>query len=88
MEYEWDADKAKSNKEKHDIEFADSTSALEDPNAITLADDNPDEERFITIGMDSLGRIVVVVYTYRGAVIRIISARKATPRERKQYEES
>jgi uncharacterized DUF497 family protein len=60
--------------------------ALEDEAGLTLEDNDPDEDRFITIGMDAFGRILVVVYTFRGEVIRIISARRATPRERKQYE--
>ena len=58
----------------------------EDEAAITIKDDYPNEERFITLGVDALGRILTVVYTWRGDNIRIISARKATPRERKQYE--
>ena len=60
---------------------------FEDDNAITISDDHEREDRFITIGMDFLSRILVVVYTFRDIVIRIISARKATARERKMYEE-
>jgi hypothetical protein len=86
MDYEWDPDKAESNVEKHGVDFADAVTALDDEAALTLDDDDPDEERFITLGMDALRRIVVVVYTWREERIRIISARKATPRERKQYE--
>jgi len=86
MEYQWDRDKAKSNLLKHDIDFADAITALEDDSAITLDDDDPDEERFVTIGMDALGRILVVIYTYREESIRLISARRATQRERKQYQ--
>jgi uncharacterized protein len=89
VDYQWDANKAKSNKEKHEVDFADAVTVLEDENALTLTDDNPDEERFITIGMDAFGRVLVVIYTYREpAIIRIISARRATPRERKSYEEN
>lgn len=89
MDYQWDADKARSNQEKHDVDFADAVTALDDENGLTVPDENPDEERFVTIGTDALGRVLVVVYTYRGSsIIRIISARKAAPRERKQYEES
>lgn len=55
--------------------------------ALTVTDDNPDEERFITIGLDALGRILVVVHCWKGSDIRIISARKPTARERRQYEE-
>jgi uncharacterized protein len=89
VDYQWDPDKAKSSKEKHDIDFADAVTALDDENAITLADDDPNEKRFITIGMNASGRVLVVVYAYREpAIIRIISARRATPPERKQYEET
>jgi len=60
---------------------------FEDENAITIQDEHEREDRFITIGMDFLSRVLVVVYTFRDIVIRIISARKATARERKMYEE-
>jgi uncharacterized protein len=86
MDYEWDKNKARANRRKHGIDFADAVSVLEDDKALTIDADDPDEERFVTIGGDALGRIVVVVYTFRESRIRIISARKATPRERKQYE--
>lgn len=74
------------NLDKHGIDFAEAVAVLEDDTALTLDDDHPDEERFITIGSDTFGRVLVVVYTWRGDVIRLISARKATPRERQQYE--
>ena len=87
MEYEWDEHKAASNVVKHGIDFADAATALEDEAAITTADEFADEERLITIGMDALGRLLVVVYTWRGAAaIRLISARRATRHERQQYE--
>jgi uncharacterized protein len=88
MDYEWDKAKARSNHKKHGVSFADAVVVLEDEQAITVADDNPNEERFITIGMDAFGHVLVVVYTWRGEeTIRIISARKATRAERQQYEE-
>ena len=87
MSYEWDPNKEKSNFRKHGITFADAVGVFEDENAITIEDDDARESRFITIGMDFLNRILVVVYTFRNIVIRIISARKATARERKIYEE-
>jgi len=87
MSYEWDPNKAKSNYKKHRVKFADAVGIFEDENAITIADDHEKEDRFITIGMDFLSRILVVVYTFRDIVIRIISARKATARERKMYED-
>ena len=87
MKYEWDPNKAKSNFKKHGIRFADVVGVFEDENAITIEDDHQKEDRFITIGRDFLSRILVVVYTFRDIVIRIISARRATARERKMYEE-
>lgn len=87
MNYEWDPNKAKSNYKKHGIRFADAVGVFEDENAITIEDDHEKEYRFITIGRDFLSRILVVVYTFRDIAIRIISARKATARERKMYEE-
>ena len=87
FDYEWDPEKARSNRIKHGISFADATAVLEDVDGLTLEDDDPDEQRFITIGRDAFGRILVVVYTYRPMAIRIISARKATIGERRQYEE-
>jgi len=87
MTYQWDPNKAKSNLQKHGVSFADAVGVFEDENAITIEDDHPKENRFITIGRDFLRRILVVVYTFRGVIIRIISARKATARERKIYEE-
>ena len=85
VEFEWDCEKAILNLKKHGVDFADAVSVLEDERAITVPDDYPDEERFITIGMDSFGRILVVVYTWRKTRIRLISARKATAKEISQY---
>ena len=87
MTFEWDPDKAHSNFEKHGISFADAVEVLSDPYAITIEDQTSEEQRHITIGLDAIGRILVVVYTWRGDSIRIISARKTTARERAQYEE-
>jgi len=87
VSYEWDPRKAASNLRKHGADFADAVTALEDELALTLDDDYPDEQRFITLGADALGRVLVVVYTFREDKVRIISAREATPRERRQYTE-
>lgn len=84
-QYAWDTNKATLNFEKHGIHFADSVAVFEDEAAITVLDDYPDEDRFITIGMDALANLVVVVYTWRNDIIRIISARKATPTESRIY---
>ncbi len=85
MSYQWDPDKAISNQAKHGIDFADAVSVLEDDRAITVEDDRYAEERFISIGIDAIGRILVVVYTWRSNEIRLISARKADCLERQQY---
>jgi len=88
MEIIWDPSKAKSNFQKHRIRFSDAESVLYDPMALTVEDhDIEEEKRFVTVGSDSMGRIVLVVYTYRKNKIRLISARKTTPSERKHYEE-
>jgi hypothetical protein len=82
----WDPGKAASNLRKHGIDFADAATVLSDEQALTVADDDPDEERFVTLGVDALGRLLVVVYTWRGEEPRLISARRATRSERSQYE--
>ncbi|MBI4604084.1 MAG: BrnT family toxin [Planctomycetes bacterium] len=87
MDFEWDPRKAASNLRKHGIDFADAATVLYDDFALTVPDEHPEEERFATIGMDALGRLLVVVYTWRGERARLISARKATASERRQYEE-
>jgi uncharacterized DUF497 family protein len=84
--FEWDQDKAKRNQAKHGIRFPDTFAVFEDPDAVTIEDSHRGEERFLTIGMDAFGRILVVVYTWRGENIRIISARKAVRHEARQYE--
>ena len=86
VNYEWDTNKARSNLRRHGVDFADAATVFTDGSALTIPDDDPDEERFVTIGVDALGRILVVVFTRRGENIRIISARKADSHERKQYE--
>ena len=83
---EWDEAKARTNVRKHGVDFADAATALHDERAITVPDDDPDEERFVTLATDALGRLLVVVYTWREASPRLISARRATPTERRQYE--
>jgi hypothetical protein len=81
----WDPEKAAANLRKHGIDLADAATVLSDEQALTVGDDDPDEERFITLGMDALGRLLVVVYTWRGQEPRLISARRATRSEREQY---
>ena len=86
MEFEWDSRKAASNLRKHGIDFADAALVLHDDHALTVRDDlYPEEERFITLGMDALGRVLVVLHTPRGERVRLISARASTPAERRRY---
>ena len=88
MDLEWDERKADANLRKHGVDFADAGTVLHDDHAITIPEGESGEERFVTTGLDALGRVVVVVYTWRAERARIISARPATPRERRQYEET
>ena len=86
MEIEFDPDKAQSNLRKHRVGFARGGQSLRDGRAITVVDpDSGGESRFVTMGMDALGRILVVIHTPRGDRIRIISARKASPGEAEHY---
>jgi len=83
---EWDPAKPQANFTKHGIRFPDALGVHEDDLALTIRDPYSEmEERWITLDMDSLLRILVVVYTWRNEKIRIVSARLATPRERQQY---
>ena len=87
MTFEWDGEKRLANLRKHGVEFADAATAFDDDQAITVRDeDSEGEERFVTLANDALGRLLVIVFTWREERIRLISARKATRRERKHYE--
>lgn len=86
MAFEFDSAKARSNLQKHGISFAHAEQALRDPMALTMADpDALGEQRFVSLGMDSLGRILLVVHTQREEQTRLISARKASRGEAKNY---
>lgn len=86
MEIEFDPDKAQSNLWKHKVSFAHAEQVLRDPLALTIEDpDAEGEPRFVTLGMDALGRVLVVVHTPRGDRTRIISARKASAGETEKY---
>ena len=89
MTFEWDPLKAKSNLWKHRVSFVEASTALLDPLSKTDSDPSHsvEEDRFITFGMSVRGRLLVVSYTERNEVIRLISARLATIREREIYEE-
>ena len=90
MNFEWDSRKAARNIRKHGVSFHEAATVFGDPLSITYPD--PDhsssEERYLTVGLSRAGRVLVVAHTDRGGRIRVISARKTTPRERKHYEET
>ena len=82
MEFEFDPEKARSNLRKHGVSFAHAEQALRDDMAVTIEDpDSVDEQRFVTLGMDAVGRLLVVIHTQRGERTRLIPARKASRRE-------
>lgn len=87
LEYEWDPAKAAANLKRHGVRFPDAVLTLEDPAALTVRDpDAEGESRFVCLGMDPVGRVLVTVFTHRGRRIRIISSRKASRTERRDYE--
>ena len=88
--FEWDESKAKSNLAKHAVTFEEASTVFGDPLSLTISDPAHSwgEHRFIILGQSHRQRLLVVVHTERGDNIRIISARPASRRERKDYEES
>ncbi len=86
MRFEWDERKARANLRKHRVDFADAATIFEDDLAVTMVDEDSEEDRYVTIGMDAVGRVLVVAYTIRDRRIRIISARRAAKRELIDYE--
>jgi uncharacterized protein len=86
MDFDFDPAKARSNLRKHGVSFAHAEQALRDDMAFTVEDpDAAGEQRFVTLGLDALGRVLVVVHTQRGERTRVISARKASRGESEQY---
>lgn len=88
MHFEWDATKAAANLKKHGVPFEEATTVFGDRFATTILDRNhsTSEERWLTTGLSSRGRIIVVWHANRGATSRIIGARSATASERRVYE--
>jgi len=88
--FEWDAQKARRNVEKHGVSFEKAVTAFSDPLSQSIPDpDHSDsEERFILMGLSRRSRLVVVAYTERGDRIRLITARLASRREKREYEEN
>ena len=85
--FERDPHKRRANARRHGVEFADAVAVFEDERAITVRDDLTaiDEQRWLTVGRDTRGRVLVVADTWRGDRIRVFSARRATASERRQY---
>ncbi len=88
--FEWDPKKARRNQTAHGVSFDEASTAFRDPLSVTIPDPlhSEHEERLVLIGQSHHNRILVVVHTERGDRIRIISARLATNRERRHYEEN
>lgn len=89
MLFTWDSAKAEANAWKHGVSFDEAETAFGDPLSVTVPDErhSVDEERLVLFGVSGAGRLLAVMHTERGAAIRIISARLATRRERREYEE-
>lgn len=89
LQFEWDSNKAGSNKKKHGVSFEEASTVLGDPLSVTIADPahSRGEDRFVTIGTSLNNKLIVVVHTDRDGIIRIISARRATRNEKQQYEQ-
>ena len=88
MGFEWDEEsKAGINYHKHGVRMPEAIPVFDDPYAITITDDrsDPDEQRLVTLGMGAAGRLLVVVYTWRGENIRIISVRPAEAHEHEEH---
>ena len=85
--FEWDAEKARANLRKHGVDLADAVAVFEDERGLTMRDELTavDEQRYLTMGTDMRGRILVVAYTWRESRIRLFSARRATASERQRY---
>jgi uncharacterized DUF497 family protein len=88
MQFEWDREKAQQNLRKHGVSFDEAVTVFYDPLSATFDDPNHSvgEQRLITIGYSARDRLLVVAHTERGVTVRIISARRATARERRRHE--
>ena len=89
LNFEWDEKKAKTNATKHGVRFEEAATVFADPLSLTIPDPahSQAEDRFIILGESHTGKLLVVVHTERGDNLRIISTRRASRRERKDYEE-
>ena len=89
MKFQWDEAKAAKSLVKHGVQFEEAKTVFDDPRYVDFydPDHSDDEKRFIRLGRSRAGRLLLVSYTERGNSVRLISAREATPRERKAYEQ-
>ncbi len=90
LQFEWDPDKAKVNLKKHGVDFEEASTIFKDPQFVSFLDEehSVEEERYITIGLSNMARLLMAAHTERKKHIRIISARKATKNEEKFYNEA
>ena len=89
LTFEWDADKARNNEQKHGVTFLEASEVFDDDHSSSVQDPDhsADEQRYLIFGISKQGKHLVVAYTERGDRIRLISARQMTPRERRAYEQ-
>ncbi|HEX3253715.1 MAG TPA: BrnT family toxin [Pyrinomonadaceae bacterium] len=89
MDYEWDEAKSASNREKHGVSFEEAATVFGDPLYVDFydPDHSVDEHRYLIMGQSTAGRLLIVSYTERDEVVRLISAREVTSSERRAYEE-
>ena len=89
LTFEWDADKARDNEQKHGVTFLEASEVFDDDHSSSVQDPDhsADEQRYLIFGISKQGKHLVVSYTERGDRIRLISARQMTPRERRAYEQ-
>jgi uncharacterized DUF497 family protein len=88
--FEWDSRKESANRRKHGVGFSEASTVFADPLSITIPDPDhsENERRYVIIGLSDQRKLLVVVHTVRGERIRLISARKATRHEKREYEEA
>jgi uncharacterized DUF497 family protein len=89
MEFDWDKNKAERNLSKHEVSFEEAKTVFDDPLYVDFydPDHSEDEDRYLLVGQSSQGRLLIVSYTERGDLIRLISAREVTKTERETYQQ-
>ncbi|CCI24364.1 BrnT family toxin [Microcystis aeruginosa] len=89
MQFDWDKNKAKRNLSKHEVSFEEAKTVFDDPLYVDFydPDHSEDEDRYLLVGQSNRGRLLIVSYTERGNLIRLISAREVTKTERETYEQ-